>query len=54
MPTGKFTPKAVTGPNGETWAGRGRMPKWLKEQKAAEASTATAPQAQAGQTQETK
>jgi DNA-binding protein H-NS len=55
MPTGKFEPKPVTGPNGEKWAGRGRKPKWLKEQENATATTASttdAPQAQAGQAQE--
>lgn len=51
-PTGKFEPKPVTGPNGEKWAGRGRKPKWLKEQEAA--ATAAAPQTQAGQTTESK
>jgi hypothetical protein len=39
MPTGKFTPTPVSGPNGQKWAGRGRKPKWLKEQEANAAAT---------------
>ncbi len=41
MPTGKFEPKPVTGPNGEKWAGRGRKPKWLLAQEATQAPVAS-------------
>jgi DNA-binding protein H-NS len=49
MPKGSFIPKPVVGPNGETWKGRGRKPKWLLALEAAKVSSVQAapvPQAQ--------